>query len=130
MHFGVFILHYSAMADIRKRKGAKGTTYQVRYPSKATKSGYAYKTFLTAKEARAFREDSSARNAARPRSSEIATIEQAVQRWLNVCEHEGPDGRDPVSPVTLAVYKACASIMRVYAWVWINIERRPTLKSA
>ena len=35
------------MTDIRKRKGAKGITYQVRYPSKATKSGYAYKTFLT-----------------------------------------------------------------------------------
>ena len=44
------------MADIRKRKGTKGITYQVRYPSKATKSGYAYKTFLTAKEAREFRE--------------------------------------------------------------------------
>jgi hypothetical protein len=38
------------MADIRKRKGAKGITYQVRYPSKATKSGYAYKTFLTLKQ--------------------------------------------------------------------------------
>jgi integrase len=104
------------MADIRKRNGSKGITYQVRYPSKATKSGYAYKTFLTLKEARAFREDSSARNTARPRYSEIATIEQAVQRWLDVCEHEGRDGRDPVSPATLAVYKGCASIMRAYAW--------------
>ena len=28
------------MSDIRKRVGRKGTTYQVRYPSKATKSGY------------------------------------------------------------------------------------------
>jgi hypothetical protein len=44
------------MADIRKRNGAKGITYQVRYPSKATKTGYAYKTFLTLKEAREFRE--------------------------------------------------------------------------
>ena len=44
------------MADIRKRNGSKGITYQVRYPSKATKSGYAYKTFLTLKEAREFRE--------------------------------------------------------------------------
>jgi integrase len=104
------------MADIRRRNGAKGITYQVRYPSKATKSGYAYKTFATAKEARAFREDSSARNTARPRSSEITTIEQAVQRWLDVCEHEGRDGRDPVSPATLSVYKACASIMHAYTW--------------
>ena len=104
------------MADIRKRNGAKGITYQVRYPSKATKSGYAYKTFATAKQARAFREDSSARNTARPRNSEITSVEQAVQRWLDVCEHEGRDGRDPVSPATLAVYEACASIMRAYAW--------------
>ena len=44
------------MSDIRKRKGAKGITYQVRYPSKASKTGYAYKTFLTLKQARAFRE--------------------------------------------------------------------------
>ena len=40
------------MADIRKRNGLKGTTYQVRYPSKTTKSGYAYATFATLKEAR------------------------------------------------------------------------------
>ena len=43
------------MADIRKRTGAKGTTYQVRYPTPGTKSGYAYATFSTLKEARAFR---------------------------------------------------------------------------
>jgi hypothetical protein len=45
------------MSDIRKRTGAKGTTYQVRYPSKSSPSGYAYKTFETRKEALAFRED-------------------------------------------------------------------------
>jgi integrase len=44
------------MIDIRKRVGRKGATYQVRYPSKATKSGYAYATFDTLKEARAFLE--------------------------------------------------------------------------
>ena len=104
------------MADIRKRNGLKGTTYQVRYPSKTTKSGYAYATFATLKESRAFRENSSARNAARPRNAEITTVEQAVQRWLDVCEHEGRDGRDPVSPATLAVYKGCATIMRAYSW--------------
>jgi integrase len=104
------------MADIRKRNGQNGTTYQVRYPSKTTKSGYAYATFATLKEARAFREDSSARNAAQPRNAELTTVEQAVQRWLDVCEHEGRDGRDPVSPATLAVYKGCASIMRAHDW--------------
>jgi integrase len=104
------------MSDIRKRIGNKGTTYQVRYPTKAVKSGYAYATFATLKEARAFREDSKARAAARPRSADITTVEQAIQRWLEVCEHEGRDGRDPVSPATLGVYKGCAAIMRGYAW--------------
>jgi integrase len=114
------------MADIRKRKGARGITYQVRYPCKATKSGHAYKTFLTLKEARAFREDSSMRNALRPRNPELTTVDQAVQRWLDVCEHEGRDGRDPVSPATLAVYKGCASIMRAYAWEAQLHQLQPT----
>jgi integrase len=111
--------HYARRAltaDFPPRARTLTITYQVRYPSKAAKSGYAYKTFATAKQARAYREDSSARNTARPRNSEITTVEQAVQRWLDVCEHEGRDGRDPVSPATLAVYKACASIMHAYAW--------------
>jgi integrase len=42
------------MADIRKRTGAKGTTYQVRYPSNTTKSGYTYATFNTLKEGTRF----------------------------------------------------------------------------
>jgi integrase len=104
------------MSDIRTRKGKKGTTYQVRYPTRAAKSGYAYATFFTLKEARAFREDSRARLSARPRSAEIRSVEQAIQRWLDTCEHEGRDGRDPVSPATLGVYKGCATIMRAYAW--------------
>jgi hypothetical protein len=104
------------MSDIRKRIGAKGTTYQVRFPSNAAKSGYAYATFDTLKEARAFREDSKARKSARPRSAEVTTVDQGIQRWLDVCEHEGRDGRDPVSSATLAVYKGCASIMRGYDW--------------
>jgi site-specific recombinase XerD len=104
------------MSDIRKRTGTKGATYQVRYPSKATKSGYAYETFDTLKEARAFREDANARKSTRPRSAEITTVNQGIQRWLDVCENEGRDGRDPVSSATLAVYKGCASIMQAYDW--------------
>ena len=104
------------MADIRKRTGSKGTTYQVRYPTRSAKSGYAYATFLTLKEARAFREDSRARVTARPRSTEIRSVQQGIQRWLDVCAHEGRDGRDPVSSATLGVYKGCAAIMRAYDW--------------
>jgi hypothetical protein len=57
-----------------------------------------------------------ARVTARPRSTEIRSVEQAIQRWLDVCEHEGRERRDPVSQATLGVCKGCAVIMRAYVW--------------
>ena len=104
------------MADIRKRVGKKGTTYQVRYPSKATKSGYAYATFNTLKEARAFREDSRARKHSKPLSTEIVTIEDGMRKWLDVCEHEGRKGRDPVTAYTLKNYRYLTEITLRYNW--------------
>ena len=44
------------MADIQKRIGKSGTTYLVRYKTKATNCGYAKKSFKTRKEAMAFLE--------------------------------------------------------------------------
>lgn len=58
------------MADIRKRTGSKGTTYQVRYASPEAKSGYAYATFDTLKEARQFRESGEIIRAGRPAPAE------------------------------------------------------------
>lgn len=104
------------MSDIRKRTGAKGTTYQVRYPSKAAKSGYAYATFATRKEAIEFRENGSARTTASRRSSEIQTVEQGLTKWLHVCEKEGRDGREPVTQYTLDNYTYRASIIKKYDW--------------
>ncbi len=104
------------MADIRKRTGAKGTTYQVRYPTKAAKSGYAYMTFPTLKEAREFRENASVRAKTRPLSNEIHTVEQGLQKWLDVCEKEGRNGRDPVTAGTVQNYQYRASIIRAYEW--------------
>jgi len=104
------------MSDIRKRVGRKGTTYQVRYPSKSTKSGYAYATFDTLKEARAFREDAAAKNKAAARTHDVTTVLAGVQKWLDICEFEGRDGKDPVSPATFEGYKARAAIMRAYNW--------------
>lgn len=104
------------MSDIRKRIGAKGITYQVRYPSKAAKSGYTYKTFATLKEARAFREDAGARSASAPLSTEIRTVHQGVQKWLDICEREGRNGREPVTKYTLANYEYRADIIKDYAW--------------
>lgn len=102
------------MSDIRKRTGKKGSTYQVRYADPSSKTGHSYKTFGTAKEARAFREDSSLRAAAS--QSSVLSVEQAVQAWLDICEKEGLNGREPVTGYTLANYEYRAGFINDYAW--------------
>lgn len=104
------------MADIRKRKGAKGVQYQVRYASLASRTGYAYKTFDTRKEAVEFRDQCGAlKNVART-SRKAVTVADAVDRWLDVCEKEGRDGRDPVTRYTLKGYRQRAETIREYSW--------------
>ena len=105
-----------AMADIRKRNGHKGITYQVRYPNKAAKSGYAYETFATLKEAREFRENSAARLRSGPLSTEIRTVEQGLRKWLDVCEKEGCNGREPITKGTLQNYEYRVAIINAYNW--------------
>jgi integrase len=104
------------MTDIRKRVGKNGTTYQVRHPSKATQSGYAYKSFDTLKEARDFIESGGARQTAGLRRSPVKTVRQAIDMWLEICEREGRDERDPVSPSTLENYRWRARTMTAYGW--------------
>ena len=117
------------MSDIRKREGAKGVTYQVRYPNPATKSGYAYKTFRTMKEARAFRESAKpviGQNA----GAGIRRIEQAIDKWLETCEMVGRDERDPVSPATLQQYEYRARAMKSYDWTCdLHTMRRTDVKA-
>jgi integrase len=105
------------MADIRKRNGSKGITYQVRYPSKAAKTGYAYRTFDTLKEAREFRESGETKIiSARSGGGHIITVADGLHKWLEVCEKEGRDGRDPVTAFTLKGYKYRARIISEYPW--------------
>lgn len=104
------------MADIRKRTGKNGTTYQVRYASPGTKTGYAYATFKTRKQALAFREDGQARKNPAARPSDVRTVDAAISKWLDVCEKEGRDGRDPVTSFTHKIYHYRAEIMRAYPW--------------
>lgn len=102
------------MADIRKRVGKKGTTYQVRYPSKSSKSDYAYATFSTLKEARAYTENLGA--LPDRISTDIRTVPDAIQLWLDICERIGRDGREAVEPETLKEYCHRSKIMKEYAW--------------
>jgi integrase len=104
------------MADIRKRTGESGTTYQLRYASPATKTGYAYKTFKTRKEALAFREGGETKKLRAAASSDIKTIEQGLQKWLDVCEKEGRNGRDPITKDTLANYQWRRDCILKYTW--------------
>jgi integrase len=103
------------MADIRKRTGAKGTTYQVRYPSNATKSGYTYATFNTLKDARAFLESGSLRKK-HARSGDVGTVAEATDMWLRVCEKEGLNGREPVTNYTYENYEYRAGFIKAYDW--------------
>jgi integrase len=103
------------MPDVRKRTGAKGATYQVRYPTKGAKSGYGYKTFETLKEARYFSQHEMP-NLRAAKSAGIRSVEAAIQKWLDTCEYEGRQGADPVSPATLEGYRYRAEIMRSYSW--------------
>ena len=98
------------MADIRKRTGTKGTTYQVRYPSNTTKSGYTYATFNTLKEARAFLESGSLRKRGHARSGDVGTVAEATDMWLRICEKEGLNGREPVTNYTYENYEYRAGI--------------------
>jgi integrase len=104
------------MSDIRKRVGKKGTTYQVRYPSKSTKAGYAYATFATRKEALAFVESGKAKGQAPSTHPEIKTVAQATNRWLKICEKEGLNGREPVTRYTYENYEYRADFIRQYDW--------------
>jgi len=104
------------MSDIRKRVGKKGTTYQVRYPSENTKSGYAYATFDTMKEARAFVESGQANGKAPAPHAEIKTVAAATDRWLKICEKEGLNGREPVTRYTYQNYEYRADFIQRYDW--------------
>lgn len=104
------------MADIRRREGAKGITYQVRYPSTKTKSGYSYATFKTMKEARAFLESGRMRKDAETPVYDIKSVNEAVDKWLKICEKEGTDGNEPVTLGTLKTYIYLSRFMTEYPW--------------
>jgi integrase len=103
----------------------KGTTYQVRYPSNAAKSGYTYATFDTLKEARFFLESGKTREAKGNIDRSIQTVPQAIEKWLDICEKEGTDGNDPVTAYTLTNYRYYSEFMKGYEWEKRLTELQP-----
>jgi integrase len=99
------------MADIRKRSGKTGPTYQVRY--KASDNKFVFKTFKRRKDARAYVESLSTR---KNLDVTVSSVDKAVSIWLDVCEKEGRDGRDPVTGRTLKLYEYRAAQIRRYRW--------------
>jgi len=114
------------VSDIRKRVGKKGTTYQVRYPSKSSKAGHAYATFSTLKEAREFVESGKARAQQHTTDRSVSTVPDAVQLWLDICEKIGRDGREKVEKETFKEYRHRGHIMQEYDWPKPIQELEPT----
>jgi integrase len=102
------------MANIRKITGKTGTAYQVRYASKERSSGYGYSQFDTMKAARDFIENlGSLREAP---SGQTLSVSESIDRWIDICEKIGRDGRERVEPETFKEYRRRARVMKEYVW--------------
>lgn len=91
-------------------------TYQVRFADPTSSTGYSYKTFGTRKEAVAFRENPKPQGKIQAPVNGITTVEAGMQKWLDVCEKEGRDGRDPVTAYTLKNYEWRRDLIVSYGW--------------
>lgn len=103
------------MADIRKRTRNDKTSYQVRYSAPGTKSGKAYKSFGTLKEAKAFVESGAIQEVATAKSSKL-TVSEATDEWLQICKNEGLNGREPVTHYTCQDYQYRTRFIHQYDW--------------
>ena len=102
------------MANIRKIRGKKVTTYQVRYASRERKSELGYSTFSSMKEARDFVQNLGTLREAPAGQSLLVT--EAIDQWLAICNRTGRDGRESVEPETFKEYDRRARVMKEYAW--------------
>lgn len=59
-------------------------------------------------------------------ASAVCSVPDAVQRWLDICEKIGRDGREKVEPETLKEYRHRGRIMQEYAWDMDIRELEPT----
>ena len=102
------------MADTRKRDEKK--PYQVRYIDKTTKSGFGYKSFSNYQLAKKFEAKKTLEEESNLVSTKVREVDQAVEKWLEICETEGTDGNNPVTACTLSNYEYYAGFMKEYDW--------------
>lgn len=111
------------MASIRKIIGNTGVSYQVRYASKERASGYGYSQFATMKAARDFIKNLGGLEEAP--SGRTISVADSVDRWMDICEKIGRDGRERVEPETMKEYHRRARIMKEYVWAKYLHELTP-----
>lgn len=105
------------MSDIRKRKNKNGNaSYQVRYRNSSARSGFAYKSFNTLKQAKAFHSDTMQLVSLRSGPNSLRHINDAVKQWLDICRTEGLNGGEPVTAYTLSNYQYRADRILLYDW--------------
>lgn len=106
------------MADKRRRVNSRGEiTCQIRFVDKSKTSGFGYKSFKRAKDADLFKaakelEETRAHQSRLPSIS----VPDAIEKWRNICEKVGRDGREPVEQMTLVEYECRARVMNQYVW--------------
>jgi integrase len=52
-------------------------------------------------------------------------VGEGVDRWLEICEKIGRDGRETVEPETLKEYRRRADVMKEYSWTKSIPELEP-----
>jgi len=97
------------MADIRKRTGAKGPSWQVRFHDPHS-GKIRYKSFSRRKDADAFL--STLSNSDFLHDNDTVLMSVAADRWLHVCKTTGRKGREPVEASTLRKYEEHAEIIK------------------
>jgi len=106
------------MSDKRRRVSSKGEiSYQVRFIDKSKKSGFGYKSFKRAKDADLFKAKKDLEETQLSYSElPLISVPGAIEKWLNICENIGRDGREPVEQMTLVEYERRAKVMKQYVW--------------
>lgn len=97
------------MARLRVREGKKGKTYQVIYTDSRT-GRERCKSFALRKQAMDFKGTVNSGTLIHDRDT--VTVAAAIDRWLEVCEKTGRNGREPVEASTLRAYKTESKFIR------------------